>query len=82
VYFHIYITFQYSCSSFIGKVGTGQMLSLDEGCVTSTVVKHELMHAIGFYHEQSRSDRDQYVIVHEDNIKPGKFANYLIKKEN
>ena len=32
---------------------------------------HEIMHAIGFLHEQSRPDRDQHIEVLYQNIKSG-----------
>ena len=32
---------------------------------------HELGHTLGMGHEQNRRDRDQYVIVVEDNIEEG-----------
>lgn len=35
---------------------------------------HELMHALGVFHEQSRWDRDKFVKIHEENIIPREFS--------
>ena len=35
---------------------------------------HELIHALGRWHEQSRPDRNSYVEVQEENIKEGKLV--------
>ncbi|XP_063296894.1 hatching enzyme 1.2-like [Pelobates fuscus] len=52
------------CWSVLGKVGGKQSLSLStNGCMTSGTIQHETMHALGFYHEQSRSDRDDFVKI-------------------
>ena len=40
------------------------------------IVLHELGHAIGFYHEQSRVDRDNYLLVKWDNIRPANSFNF------
>jgi hypothetical protein len=37
---------------------------------------HELGHVLGFFHEHSRWDRDRYVTVHYENIKPGRAGDY------
>jgi len=56
------------CYSYWGRVGGKQPISLANGCVVKYIVIHEIMHAIGFLHEQSRYDRDQHVTINWDNI--------------
>ena len=49
----------------------GQQLSLGSGCNNSITVMHELLHALGFWHEQSRPDRNQHVEILWENIEAG-----------
>jgi len=37
---------------------------------------HELGHVLGFFHEHQRWDRDQFLVVHYENIKPGRAFDY------
>ncbi|KAK1789090.1 hypothetical protein P4O66_015045 [Electrophorus voltai] len=68
---------KFGCWSFLGMVGGGQPLSLQSpGCMWSGVASHELMHALGFVHEQSRSDRDRYVTILWENIIEGQKHNF------
>ena len=43
--------------------------------------KHEIGHAIGLFHEQSRSDRDDYIYFDASNIQPGKEHNFHKRTE-
>lgn len=76
-----WITFekQSGCFSSVGMkywVTGSQTISLGRGCNHRGVAMHEMMHAIGFWHEQSRYDRDQYVEIMWENIEPGKEHNF------
>ena len=42
------------------------------------VILHEMMHAMGFYHEQSRRDRNEYVRINYENIKKGRESTFSI----
>ncbi|XP_055349302.1 zinc metalloproteinase nas-14-like [Paramacrobiotus metropolitanus] len=66
-----YVKFQKSsqCSWNIGRIGRRQLIQLTSGCILHYgCIQHELMHTLGFYHEQSRLDRDDYVLINWDNI--------------
>ena len=59
------------CSSNIGRRGGRQNISIGGGCESKGVVMHEMFHALGRWHEQSRPDRNLFVTVREENIKSG-----------
>jgi hypothetical protein len=42
---------------------------------------HELGHALGLWHEQSRSDREPYVTIEEDRIESGPEDNFEVHDE-
>ncbi|XP_006035351.1 meprin A subunit alpha-like [Alligator sinensis] len=68
------------CWSYVGDLQTGQTVSIGDRCDYKYLVEHEVLHALGFYHEQSRTDRDDYVQIWWDQITEG-YA-YAFDKHN
>ena len=69
------------CCSFVGRfAGFIQPVSIGYYCSFSSAV-HEIGHVLGFWHEQSRPDRNQYVNIHEENIIPGYESNFDVETD-
>jgi Astacin (Peptidase family M12A) len=62
------------CWSYLGRQGGPQ--DIDVTTCGAGNIAHELMHAAGFYHEQSRGDRDDYITIMWDEIAPEMRSNF------
>lgn len=65
------------CHSAVGYLGKVQNLnfqldSVGNKCFRQGVIVHELLHTLGFRHQQGASDRDDYIRIVYENIVEGK----------
>lgn len=67
---------QNGCWSSVGMQGGRQVISLGPGCEAMGIAVHEICHALGLWHEQSREDRENNVRINWANIQPGQEHNF------
>ncbi|MFK7936717.1 MAG: M12 family metallopeptidase, partial [Saprospiraceae bacterium] len=63
------------CFSSVGMVGGKQDIGLNQNCGIGACI-HEILHAAGHWHEQSRQDRDNFVEINFENIESDKAFNF------
>jgi hypothetical protein len=68
------------CYSYLGRVGGLQPIKLAGDCQEQEII-HEVMHALGFIHQQSRADRDRYVEILWPNIEEKFHSQFAIVPE-
>jgi astacin len=53
-------------------------IGLGRGCLFNETIIHELMHSLGFWHEHSRSDREDHINIKWENILPGMDSQFEV----
>jgi uncharacterized repeat protein (TIGR01451 family) len=66
-----------SCEAIVGMQGGPQAVGGASNCTVNTIL-HEMGHALGLYHEQSRADRNTWVNYSEANVDKPQHANFDI----
>ncbi|XP_034752928.1 blastula protease 10-like [Etheostoma cragini] len=67
------------CASYVGFIGGVQSVFIGPACTVGNIA-HELLHALGLYHEHTRADRDKYILISPSNIMQGMQKNFKIQQ--
>ncbi|KAM7368608.1 hypothetical protein PAMP_012932 [Pampus punctatissimus] len=72
-----YLLFKTShgCASYVGFIGGEQPVFVGPPCVVGNIA-HEILHALGFHHEHTRTDREQHITILSHNIMEGMERNF------
>lgn len=76
------------CYSQVGRRGSGEQIlnlqpfDVETGCFRLFTIVHEFYHAVGFYHMQSATERDEFVEIIWDKIQPGMENNFNVYAVN
>ncbi|MEM1178426.1 MAG: M12 family metallopeptidase [Acidobacteriota bacterium] len=63
------------CRSAVGRTRGFQFIDVDPTCSVGEMI-HLIGHTIGFWHEHTREDRDQFIRVNWGNIQPNQDHNF------
>lgn len=67
----------------IAEVGyqqkAGQVLNLNSNCNTLGTAMHEVLHALGFFHQHSSYNRNEFIKIDEENINPENIKYFTLK---
>ncbi|CAD5218418.1 unnamed protein product [Bursaphelenchus okinawaensis] len=72
------------CYSQVGKAfgSAEQVISIGRGCEQFGIITHEIAHTLGFFHSQSRYDRDGFVNIVYSNLSPSMASQFSKQTES
>jgi hypothetical protein len=69
------------CYAQVGYTGEPTQMSLSENC-SKIAIYHEFFHVLGFFHEQNRFDREDYLEILWENIDEQYWPQFKLFPEN